>query len=81
MGLIFLREIYLSQIKQANFLNWSLRFKHLLLQDPFIYALIYLLVFYIMNSKINIIIINPKFKLTSNNINLKAFEYFSFEAI
>lgn len=43
--------------------------------------MIHLLVSCIVDSKIDIIIANPKFSFASNNIDLKTLEYFLFEVI
>ncbi len=71
----------LRQIEQADSLGRGPGFKHSLLQDPSIRALIHLLASCIVDSEIDIITANLGLRLASNDINLEALEHFSFEAI
>ncbi len=81
MGWVFLRGVLLSQIEQANSLGRDFWFRCLLLQDPFICTLIHLLAPCIVDSEIDIITAKLRLRLASNDVNHKALEHFSFEAI
>lgn len=81
MSCVSLVGVFLSQIKQANFLGQSSGFRRLLLQDPSIRALIYLLAPYIIGSKIDMITTNPRLWLASHDMNPEALKDFSFKII
>lgn len=78
---VCLQGMLLKQIEQTNFLGQNLGFRLLLLQDLFIHILIYLLVSYRVDSKIDIITANLRLRLASNDVNLEPFEYFLFKTI
>ncbi len=81
MGWVSLGGVLLSQIEQVDSLGRGSRFRRLLLQDPSICTLIYLLSPCIIDSEMDIVTANPGLRLVSNDVNLEALEHFLFEAI
>lgn len=81
IGWVFLVGVLLSQIKPAHSLGRGSRFRRSLLQDLSLCALIQILALCIVDSEIDLIIVNYQLRLASNDVNLDALDPFSFKAI
>lgn len=80
IGWATLDSILLSQIEVTDSLDRGPGFRQSLLYNSLLCAMIKALALYIIDTKMNVITVNPKLRLASNDINSDTF-YFSFTDI